>query len=587
MFTHGYKDISSWLKLSELLEDDIVNFVISFDKGVRIVDISKNVEEFFGYKKEDLVSREDALHKIIYHKDMAKLYDDVTNSKPTRTKDINVHFRLLSFNGIVKHVQVNMRYIKDKESKNVYLIGNLVDTTKIKTFQSQIDYLTNFDKLTGLVNRSKIESIIDKEFETNISKDKTSALLYLDLNKFKYVNESFGQAIGDKLLQHVSHRLMSCIGDSDTLARVGDDEFVILLSNINNKTLHTNIDLLAKRVYKILDRSFSIEGNIIHITTSIGISLFGVDAKNSKDLLKAANTAMNTAKKDKQEYFKYYKPNMYTIKQSEIKLESELKSAIKNREFELYFQPQVDVITGDIIGAEALIRWDQPQRGFISPMDFIPIAEESGLIIHIGEWVLNEACKRIKELQEDKSLPNTFKKISVNISSKQFALPNFSTIVKTIIDQHQIDASFLELEVTEGALILNIDDAIEKMNILKDLGIKFSIDDFGTGYSSLTYLKKLPIDIIKIDKSFITNMHVDKDDKVLTQTIIQMSQNLRLELIAEGVEKIEHLTFLQEKGCQSYQGFFFSKPIPFDKFKDLLFQEQLVPIELLQDTVQS
>ncbi len=585
MLKHGYKDISSWLNLSQRIKDDVVNFVISFDNGVKIVDISKNIEELFGYKKEALILKPDALNKIIYHKDMAKLYEDIKNSKPSKAKDINVQFRLLSFDGIIKHVQVNMHYIKDTQTKKLYLIGNLIDTTKINTFQSQIDYLTNFDKLTGLVNRSKIESIIDKEFKTNITDEKTSAILYLDLNKFKYVNETFGQTIGDKLLQHVSHRLMSCITGTDTLARVGDDEFVILLSAINKKTLNSNIDILAKRVYKILDRAFSIEGNIIHITTSIGISILGNDADNSKDILKAANTAMNAAKKDKQEYFKYYKKNMYSIKLSEVKLENELKSAIKNSDFELYFQPQVDVLTGDIIGAEALIRWNHKERGFISPMEFIPVAEETGLIIHIGEWVLKQACKRIKELQTDKNIPKSFKKISVNISSKQFALPNFSSIVKDIIDQYNIDTSFLELEVTEGALILNIDDAIEKMNILKDLGIKFSIDDFGTGYSSLAYLKRLPIDIIKIDKSFITNMHIDNDDKVLTQTIIQMSQNLRLELIAEGVEKIEHLTFLQEKGCQSYQGFFFSKPLPFDKFKDLLFQTELVPVDLLQDTV--
>ena len=364
--------------------------------------------------------------------------------------------------------------------------------------------------------------------------------------------------------------MISCIKDEDTLARVGDDEFVILLSQLNKKTLHSHVKIIADRVYKILERPFSIDNNLLHITTAIGVSILGIDGKSSSEVLKNADTAMYLAKKDQNNCFRYYKNDMQNLSKN-LEIENDLITAIKENQFELYYQPQVDIKGDFIIGGEALIRWHHPKKGMVSPLDFIPIAEDTGLIIAIGQWVLEEACRRIKEIQDDSNSTKTFRKISVNISSKQFAEPNFASTVKQIINKSEIDPRFLELEVTEGALISNIDEAIEKMLILKELGIKFSIDDFGTGYSSLTYLKKLPIDIIKIDQSFIRNMHRDKDDKVLTHTIIQMSQNLGLGLIAEGVEKIEHLNFLKEEGCESYQGYFFSKPVPFDEFKKLLF----------------
>jgi diguanylate cyclase (GGDEF)-like protein/PAS domain S-box-containing protein len=574
MFNYNYQNISSWIKLADTVGGSCVNFVIELSGVPNIVNISSNVYELYGYKKDDLVGHKEALERVIFEKDLEEIYQTINNSLFSKRRSQTLCFKINCFDGIFKEVKSHISYVVDKKEKKVYLVGYLIDATQEISFQRKIDYLTNYDSLTGLVNREKIKTIIDKELEENIKTGTSSALLYLDLNRFKNINDTLGHQVGDKLLQHVSHRLISCIKQEDTLARVGDDEFVILLSSLNSKTLYSHIEIIAKRLYKILERPFSIDGNILHITTSIGVSILGVDGKTSDEVLKSADTAMNISKKDQDNYFRYYKTNMRNKTTTNLEIENDLRIAISENQFELYYQPQVDVVTENIIGAEALIRWHHPVKGIISPFHFIPIAEETGLIVDIGKWVLIESFKRIKELQEDCELPKAFKKISVNISSKQFAQANFTTQIEELIADFSINPSFLELEVTEGALISNLDDAIEKMHILKERGIKFSIDDFGTGYSSLSYLKKLPIDIIKIDKSFITNMHTDSDDKILTQTIIQMSQNLRLGLIAEGVEKIEHLNFLQEKGCQSYQGFFFSKPIPFDEFRELLFAKQ-------------
>lgn len=581
MSSYNYQEISNWMRVSDSIDASAVSFIVELAQDPLICSISSNVKTIFGYTKEDLILNNTPLYQYINQNDHEDLIITIQNTLLSRKKNHTTSFRVNCFDSTIKIVNADFKYIRDKKERRLFIVGYLLDTSQTITFQKRIDYLTYFDHLTGLVNREKIKSIIDDELEQNLKTHTTSAILYLDLNRFKHVNETLGHHIGDKLLQHVSHRLRSCIKDQDTLSRVGDDEFVILLSSLNKNTFYSHIEIIAKRVYKILERPFSIDDNILHITTSIGVAILGVDGNNSDEILKTADIAMVLAKKDQDRFFRYYQSTMKDDTKDHLEIENDLRVAIKQQQFELYYQPQVDVTTNHIVGAEALIRWHHPKKGMISPFKFIPIAEETGLIIAIGEWVLRQSCERIKELQNSENTPNTFKKISVNISSKQFAQPSFTADVKKIIAKSGIDPTFLELEVTEGALISNLEDAIEKMLILKELGIKFSIDDFGTGYSSLTYLKKLPIDIIKIDKSFITNMHADNDDRVLTQTIIQMSQNLRLGLIAEGVEKVEHLNFLQEKGCESYQGYYFSKPLPFAKFKALLLSNEVVHCELL------
>ncbi len=585
-YTNKQIDISQWIDAATIIDGDVVNFVIVLESEPKIINISSNVSKIFGYNKEDLITQKHTLNSIIYEKDIEFLYLCVGNFLRLKEKSHTISFRILTADNDIKFVESFFTVVKDKQTNNHMLIGYMKDITEKNEYQQKINYLYDYDQLTGLVNRKKIKTLIDKESEISIYTNTASAILFLGLNRFKNVNDSLGHQIGDKLLQHVSHRLRSCIKAEDTLSRIGGDEFVIILSTLNPKTIKSHIEIIARRIYNILERPFSIDGNLLHITTSIGVAILDVDG-SSDEILKNADTAMQQAKKDQNHYLRYYKSTMQDKASNDLEIENDLRVALKKNQFELYYQPQVDTKSDLIIGAEALLRWHHQDKGMISPLKFIPIAEATGLIIAIGNWVLLNACKRIKELQNSPKLPKSFKKISVNISPKQFKMPSFATDVKNIIKETEIDPSYLELEVTEGALISDLDDAIEKMLILKELGIKFSIDDFGTGYSSLTYLKKLPVDIIKIDQSFITDMHIDYDDKILTQTIIQMSQNLQIGLVAEGVEKVEHLNFLQEKGCETYQGFFFSKPLKFKAFKKLLLSNSTKPLALLQNTIEA
>ncbi len=580
-------NISQWINMAETIDGNAINFVIALEDKPKILNISSNMSKIFGYDKEDLITQKQPLASIIYKKDIKFLYLCVSNFLRLKEKNHTISFRIITPTNAIKFVESFFVITKNEQTDQLMLVGYLQDITKKNEYQQKISYLSNYDQLTGLVNRSKIKNLIDKEREISIYTNTASAVLFLGLDRFKNVNDSLGHQIGDKLLQHVSHRLRSCIKNEDILSRVGGDEFVIILSTLNQKTIKSHIEIIARRIYNILERPFSIDGNLLHITTSIGVAILDIDGNNSDEILKNADTAMQQVKKEQSHYLRYYQSTMQDRASSDLEIENDLRVALKKNQFELYYQPQVDTKSDLIIGAEALIRWHHQDKGMISPLKFIPIAEATGLIIAIGNWVLLNACKRIKELQNSPLLPVSFKKISVNISPKQFKMPSFATDVKNIIKETKIDPSYLELEVTEGALISDLDDAIEKMLILKELGIKFSIDDFGTGYSSLTYLKKLPVDIIKIDQSFITDMHIDYDDKILTQTIIQMSQNLQIGLVAEGVEKIEHLNFLQEKGCETYQGFFFSKPLTFKAFKKLLFLNRTKPLALLQNTIET
>ncbi len=577
-------NILEWMKTSSTILGVSVNFVIEIKNAKGYLrDISKNVSDFFGYKREDLLKDRVCIDSLIYKSDLKFLYLSVENSIKKRDKNHKLSFRVLTD---LKEPKIVEAYFSFKKERGVLLIyGYLIDNSIKKAYQDEINYLYYYDQLTNLANRRKIKNEIDREIESNLYTGRSSAVLFLGIDRFKNINDSLGHKAGDKLLQHVANRLKSCIKKCDTLARVGGDEYLILLSGLKRKTLKSHIKLIAKRVNKILEEPFLIEKNRLHITVSIGVGVIGVDGDNSDEILKNVDTAMKEAKKNQNSYISYYRSTMQDRALNDLEIENDLRVAIKDHELELYFQPQVDIKSEEIIGAEALIRWNHKKKGLISPIKFIPVAEESGLIIQIGKWVLKDACRHIKELLDDSKLPPSFKKVSVNISSKQFRLPTFVDDIKKVIKKSKIDPSFLELELTESALISDLDDAIKKMVSLKEIGIGFSIDDFGTGYSSFTYLKKLPIDIIKIDKSFITNMHCDLDDRVLTQTIIQMSQNLQLKLVAEGVEKIEHLNFLQEKGCDSYQGYFFSKPLPFSEFKSLLYQNSIKPLGLIRDTI--
>jgi diguanylate cyclase (GGDEF)-like protein len=400
------------------------------------------------------------------------------------------------------------------------------------------------------------------------------AVLFLDLDNFKRINDTLGHIMGDLLLQGVGDRLVKCVRRSDsvarleieeltpTVARLGGDEFTVLLNGISSIQ---NAATVAQRILDVLVQPFVLGTHEVFITTSIGITVYPYDSENVDALLKNADTAMYQAKDQGKNNYQFFAESMNAVAFERFTMESQLRKALKHDEFQLYYQPQLDLHTGDIIGLESVIRWLHPERGCVLPEAFIPLAEDTGLIIPIGEWVLQSACSEIQALRRT-GFPSL--SVMVNISSIQLRQKDFANTVIRATKAHDIDPHSLELELTESILMQNIESTITKLQELKDIGIRLSLDDFGTGYSSLSYLKRIPLDTIKIDRSFINDIDKKTDSAEITKAIIAMAHSLNLKVVAEGVETEQQLAFLIENRCDLVQGYYISPPLP----KDVLIQ---------------
>ena len=418
-----------------------------------------------------------------------------------------------------------------------------------------------YDELTDLPNRRLLNRRLEREITRSRRHAHLGAILFLDLDYFKNVNDSLGHAVGDKLLQQVAERLKNRVRNEDTVSRLGGDEFIILLTEIgeNRDQALNHVHAFASDLQRLLQEPFRVEGHTLHIAASIGIVLFPLDESTPGDLLKQADVAMYQAKEEGRDGFCLFHPGMQDALEARLKIQRGLRRALAEEQLALYYQPQVDM-HGRILGAEALLRWQHPRLGLVSPARFIPIAEETGLIYRLGDWVLTTACEHIRRLSD--TSPMT---ISINISPKQFQEANFVAHLKEVVKKSGIDPALLHLEITEGTVLDNVEQTIAHMEALKSFGIRFSIDDFGTGHSSLAYLKRLPIEALKIDRSFVLDVISDRNDAVLVETIIVMARHLGLEVIAEGVETREALDFLARHGCRKFQGYLFSRPVPFDE----------------------
>jgi len=397
----------------------------------------------------------------------------------------------------------------------------------------------------------------------------------VDLDRFKYLNDSLGHIIGDELLKQVATRLQNLMRTEDMIARLGGDEFVVLLLSQHqtmNEIIYSTQDI-AKKIGSTLSQPYVLHQHDYFMTASLGISLFPTQDEGTTDLLKHADTAMYRAKAEGGNTCQFYKPEMQKAADDRLSVEKDLRKALINDEMMLYIQPQVLIKDNSIIAGEALLRWHHPEKGWISPAEFIPVAEETGMILEIGEWVLRTAAINIKQWYEQELIDDSMQ-IAVNVSPLQFRQASFVELVKKILSETQLKASLLKIELTEGTIVENVDDIINKMNQLKELGVCFSLDDFGTGYSSLNYLKKLPIDQLKIDRSFIMDITTDKSDVAIIETIIAMGNHLGLDVIAEGVESEQELKLLEDKGCLSYQGYYFSKAVKMSEFTELLMKNK-------------
>jgi diguanylate cyclase (GGDEF)-like protein/PAS domain S-box-containing protein len=445
------------------------------------------------------------------------------------------------------------------------------DITERKLAEEKIHNLAFYDPLCQLPNRRLLFDRLHQAVTTSARTKNCAGLLFIDLDNFKLLNDTRGHDTGDMLLIEVGHRLRACIRESDTLARLGGDEFVVLLEGLSTDRSEAAMQAreVGEKMLNDLHQPYMLK-NIEHFSTaSIGISLFINYRQNLDDLLKQADTAMYAAKKAGRNTLRFFDPAMQEALEMRSQLEAAIRKSLPKHEFKLFYQVQVDSAHRPI-GAEALIRWEHPERGLIFPDKFIPIAEDTGLILPLGQWVLETACAQLKEWESD---PLTSELVlAVNVSARQFRQPDFSKQVSAIIAQSLINPARLKLELTESTVLDNVPDTIVKMHALKQIGVSFSMDDFGTGYSSLAYLTQLPLDQLKIDKSFVQNIGTKSSDAMIIQTIIGMANNLGIEVIAEGVETEAQLAFLGESGCLLYQGYLFGRPAPVKEFTAALLE---------------
>lgn len=448
-------------------------------------------------------------------------------------------------------------------------VATFLDITERKLGEQQVYQLAFFDPLTGLPNRRLLQDRVRQAFSVSDRNARYGALMFIDLDNFKTLNDSKGHDVGDLLLIEVAKRLQDCVRDGDSVARLGGDEFVVVLemlsSNVNEAV--TQAELVGEKIQAALNRPYQLNQYAHHCTPSIGIVLFRGHQESIDNVLKYADTAMYQAKSAGRNAIRFYDPQMQAALEARIELESELRTAIRMQQFRLYYQIQVDS-KRRAIGAEVLLRWEHPERGLVSPLEFVPLAEETGLIVPIGLWVLQVACAQLKSWQNDELTRDLV--LAVNVSARQFRQADFVEQVKLVLEESGIQSSRLKLELTESIVLENTEEAISRMREIKQLGVTFSLDDFGTGYSSLQYLKRLPLDQIKIDQSFVRDITTDPNDAAIVQTVIAMTEAMGLNVIAEGVESEAQLQFLELRGCHAFQGYLFSKPIPVTEFEALL-----------------
>lgn len=441
-----------------------------------------------------------------------------------------------------------------------------LDIARHKEAEDKIQHLAYYDLLTNLPNRRLLIDRLEHSLAVNARHKNHGAILFIDLDHFKTLNDTKGHSIGDLLLVEVAKRLQSCARDGDTLARLGGDEFVVILEDLNEDAAQAavQVEALCSKIINAVNQPYHLDNYLYHSSASIGICMFSNQQITVDELLKRADIAMYQAKSAGRNTLSFYDPAMQATLQARAALEFDLRLAIEENQFKLYYQMQVDY-AGKVHGAEVLIRWQHPIKGLVPPLQFIPLAEETGLILPIGLWVLNTACAQIKAWENDPIASHL--QIAVNVSASQFHDPDFVKHVSDMLKNFAIQSDRLKLELTESLVLNNVEEAIVKMQSLRELGVRFSLDDFGTGFSSLYCLTKLPLDQLKIDQTFVRNICVNNRDAVVVQTIIGMANNLGIEVIAEGVELEEQRAFLKQHDCNFYQGYLFSKPLPIEAFE--------------------
>lgn len=466
-------------------------------------------------------------------------------------------------NGEIFPEWLTISAVNDSNGKTSHYIGIFSDISERKNAEEQIRYLSSHDALTGLPNRMLFKDRLENAIAFADRSQHKVAVLNLDLDQFKMLNDSLGHTAGDELLCWVTSQLKECVRSTDTLCRPGGDEFFIALTNMPDTD---SISTLVDKIIEELAKPFVLEGRHLSLSCSIGIAVYPDDGGNFETLMKRADKAMYQAKDAGRNTYRYFTEQLNSDSLEYMRITHELREAVKCGQFILHYQPQIDLATGAVQGMEALVRWNHPQEGLVPPGRFINIAEQTGLIVEIGEWVLNEACRQTMAWQQA-GLPPLV--IAVNMSAVQFKRGNVEHVVRSALDKSGLQPKYLEIELTESMLLHDMDYMLSLLKSLKDIGLKLAIDDFGTGYSSLAYLKKFKIDRLKIDQSFVRDIAKDPNDAAIVQAIVQMAHTLNLRVIAEGVEDKEMLQYLHDCQCDEAQGYYFAKPLPPEAFAAL------------------
>ena len=486
----------------------------------------------------------------------------------TEAVDFEIGFRVCPPGHETRFVQMRVYVVRDGEGRLVRRAGVIQDVTERKAQEARIEHLAYHDSLTGLPNRAMLMDRLGQALSQAQRLDQQVAVLFIDLDRFKIVNDSLGHPVGDQLLQEIARRLRASLRDNDTVARVGGDEFQVVVGNVAGASDAARI---AEKLMRVLGEPFVLEGQELHVTASLGVSLFPRDGASGELLLKYADIALYEAKGEGRNAYRFFSPEMNAQAHGRLRLENDLRRAVERHELELHYQPQLDLGTGEVCAVEALVRWRHPVRGLVLPNAFIPMAEETGLVMGIGEWVLNEACRQVAQWQREGLADNLSPlRVAVNISARQLQRPGLDGAVRRALALSGLPADCLELEITESSVMLDPSHAQSVLQSLRELGVQLSIDDFGTGYSSLAYLKRLPLDRLKIDRSFIGGIPSDSDDAAIVETIIVMTHKLGLRVIAEGVETLEQQLQLVRQGCDEMQGFLLAHPVPADELPALL-----------------
>jgi diguanylate cyclase (GGDEF)-like protein/PAS domain S-box-containing protein len=537
----------------------------------KFIHANRKLCEMLGYTKEEILK---LTIRQISHPDDERITDEIrAKLRSGEIEFFKIEKRYLHKNGTPIWAALTIAVKRDPNGEALYDVSVVEDITARKAAEDQVQYLATHDGMTGLPNRSLFSQLVKNAIEYSSRYKHTFAVLFIDLDRFKQINDSLGHEAGDILLKTVAHRFRNCLRSSDVVARLGGDEFVVLAQRVSNQN---QVIVVARNLLAAAMKPIPIMGHECRVTASIGISMYPQDGKDEQTMMMNADLAMYLAKEEGKNNFQFYSPDIKSHSVEKMLLESHLRSALELNEFTVHYQAKVNIQSGEIKGVEALLRWTNPVLGAVSPTQFIPMTEEMGLIIPIGRWVLLMACQQNLIWQKEGLQPIC---ISVNLSPRQFADNELIPYIKEILAMTGMAPNLLELEITESIVMHNTEKTIQKLMELKAMGIRIAIDDFGTGYSSLSQLKKFPVDTLKVDRSFIREIALHEEDRAITQAIIAMGKTLGLTVVAEGVESAEQLSFLSNNACDEMQGFYFNKPISPEELSKLMHDHVPIPRE--------